>query len=307
MRKNVMFTLLAMLYLLINIVVSLNSSNDEYALLVFKYQITDPNKILAKNWSQGTLFCNWIGITYDRRHQRVRALKLADMGLGEIDLKNNSLSRCLSMDICYNLPKLERLRISVNQLSGNIPQSLGTCMDLKLLSLSFNIVVPSHHKIISLTYLSYNGFSGSIPYGIGNSSTLQYLYLGENILTGIIPHSVGSLSNLKELAIDNNRLRGQIPNSIFNLSMLQIFSLSGNSISGNLPSSIANGLPNLEILYLGANRLSGEILASISNFSKLTGLDLVDNFFSGQVPMNLGNLRNLRILSFSRNQLTNDP
>ncbi|KAL2529058.1 putative LRR receptor-like serine/threonine-protein kinase [Forsythia ovata] len=40
----------------------------------FKSQITsDPNKILAKNWSQGTSFCNWIGITCGTRHQRVGA------------------------------------------------------------------------------------------------------------------------------------------------------------------------------------------------------------------------------------------
>ncbi|KAL2496760.1 Leucine-rich repeat protein kinase family protein [Forsythia ovata] len=83
MEKNVIFTLVTMLYLLIYVVASPNNSTDEYALLAFIAQITsDPNKILAKNWSQRTSFCNWIGITCGARHQRVRSLSLANMGLG---------------------------------------------------------------------------------------------------------------------------------------------------------------------------------------------------------------------------------
>ncbi|KAL2496298.1 putative LRR receptor-like serine/threonine-protein kinase [Forsythia ovata] len=365
-----------MLYLFFYVVASLNRSTDEYALLAFKSQITyDPNKILAKNWSQGTSFCNWIGITCGTRHRRVRGLNLANMGLGgtiakeigglsflrsliisnnnfhgfipdemgklsklrEIDIQNNelngtiptsfgflenlkklnlsynrligdipntifnlsslveisfvnnSLSGTLPTDICHNLPKLEMLRISVNQISGNIPPSLGTCTNLKLLS------------------LSYNNFFGSIPMEIGNLSKLQILYLGTNDLIGTVPYSIGSLSNLKKLNIGINSLHGQIPESIFNLSMLQKLGFAYNNISGNLPSSIANGLPDLESLTIGANRLSGEIPGCISNFSKLTLLDLGENSFSGRVPMNLGNLQNLQILSFESNQLTNDP
>ncbi|KAL2528492.1 putative LRR receptor-like serine/threonine-protein kinase [Forsythia ovata] len=376
MGKNLTFILLTILYFFIYVVTSLNSSTDEYALLAFKYQITsDPNKILAKNWSQGTSFCNWIGITCGTRHQRVRGLNLANMGLGgtiakeigglsflrslvisnnnfrgfipdemgklsqlreiemqynelngsiptslgflenlqklnlshnmligdipyrilnlsslvEISFGNNSLSGSLPTDICYNLPKLEILRISWNQISGNIPPSMGRCTNLKLLS------------------LSHNNFAGSIPMEIGNLSNLQILYLGKNNLIGTVPYSIGSLSNLKILSIGINSLHGQIPESIFNLSMLQILNFVDNNISGNLPSSIANGLPDLEGLYLGGNQLSGEIPGYISNFSKLNVLDLDQNSFSGRVPMNLGNLQNLRFLDFQTNQLTNDP
>ncbi|CAA3009856.1 probable LRR receptor-like serine threonine-kinase At3g47570 [Olea europaea subsp. europaea] len=375
MGKNMIFTL-AMLCLHINFVASLKSSTDEYALLAFKSQITsDPNNIFAKNWSQGTSFCNWVGITCGRRHQRVRELNLADMGIGGtiakeigelsflrsliisnnnflgfipdeignlsqlreidmhdnelsgpiptgleflenlqklnlsynrlhgevpnrifnlsfltgIDLKGNSLLGSLPTDICNNLPNMEWLRISYNQISGNIPPSLGTCKKLQYLS------------------LAYNDFSGSIPMEIGNLSKLQYLYLTGNNLIGKIQHSIGSLSNLKTLSISINSLQGQIPESIFNLSMLKSLDFNTNSISGNLPSSIANGLPDLEGLYLGSNQLSGEIPASVSNFSKLTLLDFSGNSFSGRVPMNLGNLQNLQKLILDGNELTNDP
>ncbi|KAL2496962.1 putative LRR receptor-like serine/threonine-protein kinase [Forsythia ovata] len=400
MGNNVIFTLLTILYFFIYVVTSLNNSTDEYALLAFKYQITsDPNKILAKNWSQGTSFCNWIGITCGTRHQRVRGLNLANMGLGgtiakeigglsflrslvisnnnfrgfipdemgklsqlreiemqynelngsiptslgflenlqklnltsnkligdipyrilnlsslvEISFGNNSLSGSLPTDICYNLPKLEMLRISRNQISGNIPPSLGRCTNLKLLSLSHNNFAGSipmeigNLSKLQILYLGVNNLIGNIPNEIGNLSTLQHLYLDRNGFSGTVPYSIGSLSNLKVLDIDINRLHGQIPESIFNLSMLQKLSIVNNNISGNLPSSIANGLPDLEILFFGGNQFSGEIPGCISNFSKLIKLDLTSNSFSGRVPMNLGNLQNLQRLYFNDNQLTNDP
>ncbi|KAL2496759.1 putative LRR receptor-like serine/threonine-protein kinase [Forsythia ovata] len=397
MGNNVIFTLLTILYFFIYVVTSLNNSTDEYALLAFKYQITsDPNKILAKNWSQGTSFCNWIGITCGTRHQRVRGLNLANMGLGgtiakeigglsflrslvisnnnfrgfipdemgklsqlreiemqynelngsiptslgflenlqklnltsnkligdipyrilnlsslvEISFGNNSLSGSLPTDICYNLPKLEMLRISRNQISGNIPPSLGRCTNLKLLSLSHNNFAGSipmeigNLSKLQILYLGVNNLIGNIPNEIGNLSTLQHLYLDRNGFS--VPYSIGSLSNLKILSIGINSLHGQIPESIFNLSMLQVLDFVDNNISGNLPSSIANGLPDLERLYLGRNQLSGEIPACISNFSKLIVLSLSNNSFSGHVPMNLGNLQNLQRLNFELNQLTND-
>ncbi|KAL2513037.1 putative LRR receptor-like serine/threonine-protein kinase [Abeliophyllum distichum] len=66
-------------------------------------------------------------------------------------------------------------------------------------------------------------------------------------------------------------------------------------------------LKGLYIIYIGGNRLSVEIPGCISNFPKFTQLDLSHNSFSGHVPMNLGNLQNLQLLRFDKNQLTNDP
>ncbi|XP_022847500.1 probable leucine-rich repeat receptor-like protein kinase At2g33170 [Olea europaea var. sylvestris] len=90
------------------------------------------------------------------------------------------------MDICFNLPKLERLWISMNQLSGNIPPSLGACMNLKLLS------------------LQYNNFAGSIPTEIRKLSKLQVLYLGQNNLIGNILNEIGNLLALVYLDLGNN-------------------------------------------------------------------------------------------------------
>ncbi|CAI9776772.1 unnamed protein product [Fraxinus pennsylvanica] len=116
----------------------------------------------------------------------------------EIDFANNSLSESLPMDICYSLPKLEMLTISMNQISGNIPPS-------------------------------------NIPNEIGNLSTLAVLHLGFNGLNGTyiyhlvsaIPKSMEKLKDLVHFNVSFNELSGEIPNGgPFN-------NLTADSFTGN--------------------------------------------------------------------------
>ena len=85
-----------------------------------------------------------------------------------MNLGSNSLTGGLPSDICDNLPQIEAIEVSYNQLSGPIPSSLSSCRKLQILS------------------LSYNAFSGQIPEGIGMLPLIQYLYLGDNNLTGTL-------------------------------------------------------------------------------------------------------------------------
>ncbi|MFQ6658182.1 hypothetical protein Gotur_027561 [Gossypium turneri] len=70
--------------------------------------------------------------------------------------------------MCQHLPKLEGLHLSLNELSGNIPLSIGKCNNLQILSLSIN------------------QFTCIIPRSIGNLTRLRHLYLGFNNLEGTI-------------------------------------------------------------------------------------------------------------------------
>ncbi|KAL7102809.1 hypothetical protein ACP275_08G140800 [Erythranthe tilingii] len=55
---------------------------DKSALLALKSHITlEPDNILAKNWTNTSSVCSWIGVTCGLRHNRVIALDISNMGL----------------------------------------------------------------------------------------------------------------------------------------------------------------------------------------------------------------------------------
>ncbi|KAK6134314.1 hypothetical protein DH2020_031937 [Rehmannia glutinosa] len=378
------------------------SSTDESSLLSIKARITsDPNNILTTNWSQGTPFCTWIGVTCSRRHSsRVTALDLFDMGLeGTIaqeignlsfltylDIGNNSftgsipdeignlnrlrvlimsnnqlgghiptslglltnlemldlsdnrltgtvpwssllkisslrviavtrnyqLSGSLPVDMCGPGTRLEKLRLSINQFVGSIPESISRCGQLKIISFSYNNFtgsIPVNIGSLSqlqILALGRNQLSGSIPPSIGNLSNLNTLDFSSNRLQGIVPSEMGQLPNLTFLSLGENRLHGDLPQSIFNLTTLQALAFTLNNLSGNLPPFIDQGLPNIQYLYLADNQFSGKIPVSISNLSRLTTLDIGYNSFSGNIPITLGNLHQLQALRLGSNQFTNN-
>lgn len=167
----------------------------------------DPRQILAKSWVPENAICSWIGVSCDSLHNRVIGLNISNMGIvGSIPpeignlsflvtldmdkncfygpipppifnlplleimtFKNNTLWGNLPIHMCKNdsLPKLRELRISFNNLYGEIPSSLGQCSQLELISLYKNHLV------------------GNVPRGIGNLTLLTEVYLGKNNLSGM--------------------------------------------------------------------------------------------------------------------------
>lgn len=146
MGKNLIFTLLARFYMVLCVATSLSSSNDESALLAFKSQINDPNKILS--WSQEISFCSWIGITCGHRHQRVTGINVSNMSLEgtiakeigkltflkSLDISNNSFHDFIPDEI-GNISRLREIKMQYNELNGQIPSSFGFLKNLQKLSL----------------------------------------------------------------------------------------------------------------------------------------------------------------------------
>lgn len=168
------------------------------------------NLSAATNTSNSNSVCNWVGVTCDSRHRRVTGLSIPKLGLGGIipphvanlsflvslnisgnrfhgtlpnelwhlprlriiDLSSNSISGNLFDDICNSLTELESFDVSSNQITGQLPSSLGDCSKLKRLSVSFNEL------------------TGRIPQNIGNLTELMELYLNGNNLQGRIPPSL---------------------------------------------------------------------------------------------------------------------
>ncbi|KAJ9135484.1 hypothetical protein P3X46_032664 [Hevea brasiliensis] len=166
---------------------------------------------------------------------------------------------------------IDELDISVNKLSGNIPNTLG---------------------FLSASVIDWgsNRFDGPLPLW---SSNMTRLYLNDNMFSGPIPHEIGEVMPfLTDLDISRNYLNGSIPLSIGNLNTLipwlsQIITCQGNP-------SVLEQLPLLYILDVSNNRES---------MKSLLILRLRSNFFSRNIPAEICSLSNLHILDLSHNDL----
>ncbi|XP_059438783.1 receptor-like protein EIX2 [Corylus avellana] len=194
-----------------------------------------------------------------------------------------------------NLPSMQEIDLSFNQLNGTIPESIGKLSMLVSLNLNDNQMsgtIPESigklSMLVSLN-LAHNQMSGTIPESIGKLSMLVSLNLADNQMSGTIPESIGKLSMLVSLNLADNQMSGTIPESIGKLSMLVSLNLAHNQMSGTIPESIGK-LSMLVSLNLADNQMSGTIPESIGKLSMLVSLNLADNQMSGTIPESIGKL-----------------
>ena len=213
--------------------------------------------------------------------------------------------------------RVTTLDLGENELTGPIPEGLGTLYNLEWLDLAENALtgpIPVAGTLGSLLPnlevldLSGNELSGPIPVPgtLGSLSNLKLLDLSDNELTGPIPEELGSLFNLIALNLSWNELTGPIPEELGSLSNLVGMLLSGNALTGPIPEALRS-LSNLESLFLNDNALTGPIPQALLSMN-LERLDLADNAFTGAIPEWLGGsfnllLFNLRSLDLSGNEL----
>ncbi|KAL8241388.1 hypothetical protein R6Q59_014743 [Mikania micrantha] len=206
--------------------------------------------------------------------------------------------------------QLNFLNFNRNQLTGNLPTSIGNLVGLEALVLGGNQFagnIPStigNLQNLGVLVLSFNQLSGQIPYAMGNLSSLTILYLSSNMLEGVIPSSLGNCHYLLDLYIDDNRLNGKIPTKLLQLSSLSItLDLSKNNLFGSLPTEVGD-LKMLTALDLSYNNLSGFIPTSLGDCGSLSSLSLKGNLFQGTIPSSLSSLKGLLELDISKNNLT---
>ncbi|KAI9077439.1 hypothetical protein K1719_040588 [Acacia pycnantha] len=214
----------------------------------------------------------------------------------------NHLKGNLPDEICHQLPFLEVLDVTDNQLEGSIPQSMANCTSLKGLYLvgnSFTGFIPKDiGNLVKLEILALgeNNLSGPIPPNIFNISTLTVLHLSDNFLSGPLPSYLGiNLPNLKKLLLVRNGLTGPIPNSLSNASKLISLGFSVNKFDGVVPNVLGN-LTNMMDLALGSNDLIG----CFGNTS-LRKLDFSSNNLISQIPDSLWSLNDILHLDISSN------
>ncbi|XP_025014922.2 receptor kinase-like protein Xa21 [Ricinus communis] len=108
-----------------------------------------------------------------------------------------------------NLKVVEVIDLSSNQLSSDIPTSIGGLQHLSTLS------------------ISSNRLQGHIPQSVGDLVSLERLDLSSNNLTGMIPKSLEKLLLFKNFNVSFNRLQGE------NLNGGPFVNFSARSFMGN--------------------------------------------------------------------------
>ncbi|MBA0717177.1 hypothetical protein Golax_005014 [Gossypium laxum] len=188
----------------------------------------------------------------------------------DVILDENSFSGPIPENIGALMPRLQKLYVSRNHLSGRIPSSM------------------CHIEGLNIISLSNNKLSGELP-NCWHRLMLWGIDISNNSLTGNIPNSFGFLPSLSVLLLSNNNLDGEIPSSLRNCTGLTSVDLGGNKISGSLPLWVQY-MSSLFMLRLGSNLLSGSIPDQVCRLQNLHILDLSQNKISGPIPKCIGNL-----------------
>ncbi|XP_019155355.1 PREDICTED: probable LRR receptor-like serine/threonine-protein kinase At3g47570 [Ipomoea nil] len=302
-----------------------SNETDRIALLDFKHWIIsgDSNGPLLSSWNDSLHHCLWEGVSCGRRHPRVVALKLPDMGLvgtisphignltflRAIDLGGNGLQGRIPGEI-GRLFRLRHLNLSVNALTGELVAiNLGNCSQLRRIFLYENGLQGSlptdlfNLKKMQKISLGTNQLTGTIPPTLGNFSSLVLLALHQNHLKGNIPLEITQCWGLTTISLAVNNLSGTLPSAFFNMTFLEIVLVTDNSFEGTIPSYIGDTMPYLRSFYLDINKFHGTIPTSFSNASKLEFLDISQNYFVGKVPDNIGKFKDFWILNLMDNLL----
>ena len=243
-------------------------------------------------------------------------------------------------------PFVKELRLSENNLTGQIPPELSKLSRLIVLD------------------LSGNNLTGEIPPELANLDRMERLNLSENNLTGEIPPELSQLPRISVLDLSGNNLTGEIPPELNKLyhkrPPLRVLRLDGNQFSGCIPAvlrrvesndlstlglpfcattttkallalydatggdnwhnntewltnqslngwfGLSGGSSHVSSIRLPENNLTGEIPPELGNLKRLVGLTLSGNNLTGEIPPELEGMDWLSHLRLRNNQLTGE-
>ncbi|RWR73561.1 leucine-rich repeat receptor protein kinase EMS1-like protein [Cinnamomum micranthum f. kanehirae] len=231
---------------------------------------------------------------------------LKSLYLGGNHFDDSSFPMCMG-----NLPLLENLDLSWNNLSGHFGYSISGLKQLHELDLSSNHLTDdgistwiSHLTSLISLHLEYNKLKGSDAIrGLCGLNSLSSLYLSDNYLSSL-PICMGNLSSLQNLYLSRNNLSIHFGNSIPGLKQLQELHLESNQLTDEDISHWISNLTSLTGLYLGNNKLKGsDTMRGFCTLRNLRELDIGGNSFGGNIGPCFGNMQNLTYLNLHRNQL----
>ncbi|PPD72425.1 hypothetical protein GOBAR_DD30671 [Gossypium barbadense] len=154
-----------------------------------------------------------------------------------------------------------------NQLTGNIPSTLGHVQTLEVLRLDRNALwgeVPSNlNNLTNINdlNLAHNNLTGPLP-DLTSMNTLNYVDLSNNSFDPTeAPVWFSTLSSLTTLVIEHGSLRGPVPEKLFSFPQIQQVKLRNNAFNGTLNLGDSVGT-QLQLVDLQNNQISSITLGS---------------------------------------------
>lgn len=182
-------------------------------------------------------------------------------------------------DVVSRIHGLRELRLSENDLQGDLPGSLCNLLELEYLDVQSNKITNLPAELKHLSHLRSINITDnqmrSIPMELFTSSSLIELQVSKNRLEGTL-FSIGTVPHLQELNVANNAI----------LSLCE-----GDSID----------MPAMKHLVLSTNRLTS--LPTVSDWTNLTTLLVGENKLSA-LPEGFASLEQLRTAEFTGNDIT---
>ncbi|XVF89147.1 hypothetical protein PTKIN_Ptkin19aG0106900 [Pterospermum kingtungense] len=234
--------------------------------------------------------------------QSIEALNLV-----EIDLSVNNLTGTVPEDF-GKLQYLDFLDLFLNQLTGEVPTSIGLLPNLKYFSVFDNkltgVLPPEFglHSKLEGFEVSQNQFTGQLPENLCDAGVLKGVVAHTNNLSGQVPKSLGKCPTLRTLQLHNNKFSGEIFQGVWTTFSLSTLMLSNNSFWGKLPSELTRNLSWVEI---SDNKFSGEIPQGVGTWSNLLVFNASNNLFSGKIPKEITNA-NLVMLFLDGNNFSGE-
>lgn len=157
-------------------------SSKEKQALVDVYHATDGDH-WTESWDLTTPVENWKGVT------------IINNTVVALELTNNNLTGELPASI-GDLIHLKVLNLHNNAITGILPSSIGNLSSLKSLNVSLNT------------------FQGNVPEEISNIQRLEYLYIFANDFTGSLPTEISELPTLKSIRLYATNIQTDITNTL---------------------------------------------------------------------------------------------
>eukprot|EP01018_Ginkgo_biloba_P022241 Gb_00418 [translate_table: standard] len=202
--------------------------------------------------------------------------------------------------------------LNSNELSGQIPPSLGNLAKLYWLDIADNNIdgtlpvstanAPGLDKLTNAKHFHFNKnqLTGSIPSEIFNANMhLIHVLFDSNFLTGGIPSTLDLVSTLEVVRLDRNLLEGPVP-SISNLTKLSELHLSNNKLGGPVPDLSA--LQSLAYVDLSNNSFNASKAPDwFTTIQTLTTLVMENGTLEGEIPSDLFSLPQIQTVNLRHN------